>query len=577
VDRIVGMTASRGLDPASAARVRAAEDRALATMPWLRTAEVRVGDTEVRLWGHGDPLRAVHRLPGGVVAFVAGQPVPAPTPTDLAGLERRVPWEGRLLVLRVSADGARWEAFNDWTGALPAFHAPAADGVVLSTLEPAVVAGAGLGPADISPPDLVSLLVHGFFLDDRTLYRSLRALPCDVAATWDADGFRTVPQGGVTASDRRLHSGWDELADGLHEHTVAALRAGLGVAPAWRLPLSGGLDSRLIAAVAAEDGIPVQTFTYGAGHWLDVRYARQVARMLGLPWRHVRLGTDYLAERTPAWGAWFGTSLHFHGMYQFPLLEALGPGGVPIVTGFTGDPMGGAQTAGMMAGDRPGRQRFTDKWKMWSEAEAGRLLGRDISDDLAELDAVVDAQLEAVEGEPYQRLWIVFQRNHVARFSSYQPALYDLWSGVSVPFVDRALANYTLSLPRAALDDRRLQLHGFRRALPALATIPGTWSAEPVAGSGRWYLRRTLADVLPVALHRGPLGEFAPARNTADQDALAAHGDAALFPVPEAREALADWIDLDMVDQAERQARAGDLGAMVRLEPVQALAWALRS
>jgi asparagine synthetase B (glutamine-hydrolysing) len=576
VDRIVGMTASRGLDAVSLARLRAAEDRAFAEVPWLQRSELRVGDTDVRVWGQGPTDGAVRRLPGGDVAIVVGRPLPDPSDEQLAGVSGRVPWEGRLLVVRISADGSRWDAFNDWAGSIPAFHAPAGEGRILSTLEPAVVSGAGLTAHDISQADLVCLLVHGFFLGDRTLYRTMRALATDTAASWGPDGFSAVKQGGVAPSPDHWHDAWDDLADGFHERVHAAVARCLRTEPAWNVPLSGGLDSRLIAAVGAAEGIPMETFTYGTKGWLDVRVAKQVAKQLGLPWRHVPLGTDYLAARTPTWAALFGTSLHFHGMYQFPLLESVGGGPPPIAMGFTGDPMGGAQTEQMMQGDRPPRRRFVDKWHMWSEEEVGRLLRRDVSADLAELDAEMEAQLDAVDGELYQRIWMLFQNNHMARFASYQPTLHDWWSGVGAPFVDRALANFAVSMPRGALDSRRLQAHSLRRAHPALATIPGTWSFEPALGSGRWYLRRTLADILPRRLHRGPLGEFAPPANTVDQEALAATGDAALWPLPASREVLADVVDLEMVDAAERTARAGDLGSMARLEAVQALAWALR-
>ncbi len=575
MDRIVGMTVVHGLDEAAAARASGAERRALDELPWLASGEVEIGATRVRFWGHGDPGRLVHRLAGGRLAIVAGQPVPAPDAAALAGLGDRVPWEGRLLILRVSADGSEWEAFNDWSGSLQAFHAPAGAGRILSTLEPVVVAAAGLDPGDVSRAGVVSLLTHGYFLGDRTLYETMRALGADTVTRWTAAGVAVSPQRSLIASEERWQVGWEDLAEGLHERTVGALRRGLRTEPEWRLPLSGGMDSRLIAAVAVDEGIPVETLTYGDEDWLDVRYAREVARMLDLPWRHVPLGVDYLARRSPTWGALFGTSMHFHGMYQYPLLETFGPGGTPIVTGYTGDPMGGAQTAAMLAGTRSVRRRFADKWHMWEEDELGELLRFDPADALAELDAELDAQIDALDGPLFQRLWIVFQHNHVARFSSYQPTMYDLWSGVGVPFVDRELANYTLSLPRAALDDRRLQLHAFRRAYPALATIPGTWSAEPIAPSGRFYLKRTLADVLPERFHRGPLAEFAPTENVIDQRALAETGDAALWPLAEARSALEEWVDPAMIDRVRGSALGGDLGAMARLETIQALAWAL--
>ena len=58
----------------------------------------------------------------------------------------------------------------------------------------------------------------------------------------------------------------------------------------------GGLSSRLIAAVARREGIPVQAVTYGSRGWPDVAYAEAVARRLDIPWRRIELGTDYLSR-----------------------------------------------------------------------------------------------------------------------------------------------------------------------------------------------------------------------------------------------------------------------------------------
>ena len=54
------------------------------------------------------------------------------------------------------------------------------------------------------------------------------------------------------------------------------------------LPLSAGLDSRLLAALLARDRYPnVMTFTYGLPGNADAQASARIAESLGLPWRQV--------------------------------------------------------------------------------------------------------------------------------------------------------------------------------------------------------------------------------------------------------------------------------------------------
>ena len=89
-------------------------------------------------------------------------------------------------------------------------------------------------------------------------------------------------------------------------------------------------------------------YSYGPASSVDVIWGRQVAKALRLPWKRVDLGADYLAKYTRVWADWFGSSLHFHGMYQMPFLKVVRKENMPIITGYIGDALAGNQTAGMM-------------------------------------------------------------------------------------------------------------------------------------------------------------------------------------------------------------------------------------
>lgn len=91
------------------------------------------------------------------------------------------------------------------------------------------------------------------------------------------------------------------------------VEAGLSVAarrlrghPRVWADLTGGFDSRLIAGLLTEVGVPFLTSTSGGDENPDVVLARQVARVGGYAWRHERLADDWqasteLADRAVAW------------------------------------------------------------------------------------------------------------------------------------------------------------------------------------------------------------------------------------------------------------------------------------
>ena len=144
--------------------------------------------------------------------------------------------------------------WTDWVGSIPVYYAQLDHGWIASTLEPVVVAAAEFSGEDISIPALLCELVDGQFLDSSTLFTGMKIVPADSHATW-CDGrfsFRRVAE--VLPSCARWETDWDDLVDEMHTLVCQAIRDTLGPGTSWVVPLSSGLDSRLIAAVAVESG-----------------------------------------------------------------------------------------------------------------------------------------------------------------------------------------------------------------------------------------------------------------------------------------------------------------------------------
>lgn len=112
------------------------------------------------------------------------------------------------------------------------------------------------------------------------------------------------------------------------------------------LPLSGGYDSRLLAALSS---IPKQlrAFTYGVSKnqpdSRECRRAQAVATKLGIPWEQIELQDFH--TRVPAWERQFGISTHAHGMYHLEFYAKIATRfgtGLPLLSGLVGDAWAGS-------------------------------------------------------------------------------------------------------------------------------------------------------------------------------------------------------------------------------------------
>lgn len=586
LNRIVGFAISTGLPETSVVKQASALHNALVHFPWLKYLSFSFGQSQLEVWGHGDLPDCIHHLEDGSLLAVVGSTSDnvswSKLEEQLRGINNpenlELPWDGRVILIKINADGRHWTIWSDWIGSIPIFHAKIGGGRIASTLEPVVVAAAGYTSNDFFQPGLVSLLINGHYLGDWTLFKDMKLVRPDCVAEWDDQGFRWKRLWTVKPSDKRWDRGSDELMDEMYMLSRQAIAKVLSTRSSWVLPLSGGLDSRLIAAVGADMAVDIYAYTYGPPKWPDTIYAHQVARTLRLPWKRVDLGVDYLKKYTRMWADWFGSGMHFHGMYQMPFLEFLEsekPGS--ILQGYMGDPLAGNHVRSLIAThmNSDGCVPLTNRWVHWTAEQVQGLFKFPIDEAIGQVAAKIEEEISAVEGALYQRLMFLDFWNRQRMFIYYQPTMYDYWRGVATPFFNVEYARFCLSLPLLALEDRRLQREMLRSFYPKLASIPGTYAPRPLTLTGRYLLKLGIARCLPKALCFGPLREFNPTPNTLEPDCMRAARELSLWPIYEVWERLSEWLNMNMVRDAITAATRGDLQAVNKLEAVQTLAYRL--
>jgi hypothetical protein len=136
---------------------------------------------------------------------------------------------------------------------------------------------------------------------------------------------------------------------------------------------------------------------------------------------------------------------------------------------------------------------------------------------------------------------------------------------------------FCLSLPLAALDNRRLLADVFRRYYGRLAVIPGTYAKDPFIITGRYLMLRRVAGLLPARFHWGFLKGFDDIPPRMDTISIQTSGKDALWPLFEAKDRLSQWLDVDQLEkdyQTLMQSKE-NIFPLRRLQSTQALAYRL--
>lgn len=273
------------VDPSSPASVFANEDG--------RVRAVVNGE----IYNHRDLARrlvsAGHRVPSGpdtAVIAHAYEQHGADFPRHLDGMFALALWDADRRLLLLARDRA---------GEKPLFVASQAGRLAFAS-EPAALLALPWVEARPDPAAVLRYLVHGFFAAPDCAFEGLRQVPPGALIECDARGQRSRPYwrpwDGLPAASARRST----------ESLVRGTRHELERSVAMRIPderpfgvfLSGGLDSSLIASVAARCSAGFPTFSLAlAGHGYDESaYARAVAARLGTEHHEVAMDDESARE-----------------------------------------------------------------------------------------------------------------------------------------------------------------------------------------------------------------------------------------------------------------------------------------
>ena len=222
---------------------------------------------------------------------------------------------------------------SDPLGLLPWFVGTN-DGRLVAGSDVLGICDAGLSSGEVDFDSVASWLCYSFVAAGGSVVRDFRRLPGGTVATFERDGRLVSETRYATLKYVRNVVPPEELIEGLYERVSAAFERMLKGVDEINLPLSGGYDSRLMCALAAEHGRLKVNVTVVESTSGEVLVARQVAAALGLPLRVLPVGArvvdlfddplDFIAEGFPVPRNLTSAVARLHP-------------GMPLLSGFMGD------------------------------------------------------------------------------------------------------------------------------------------------------------------------------------------------------------------------------------------------
>lgn len=216
------------------------------------------------------------------------------------------------------------------------------------------------------------------------------------------------------------------------------------------LPLTGGLDSRLIACLVKDRwASKIHSYTFQRGASYESYCARKLAQSLEIEHSIFNLGRECyvdFARKSARRSGGMVTGMHTHGIYCCE--EMLSPElrHAPRIFGYYGDPITGAMTEDVKAAEAS--NSIEGIFNKYQRTLFPTIIGRYKSDILNDISNTFTAfKVSGSAFHTFHEFWKIHQRqnNLIGHLFSYHRSFH----GVKIinPFVNREFADYFLALP----------------------------------------------------------------------------------------------------------------------------------
>lgn len=364
----------------------------------------------------------------------------------------------------------------------PLYHATVDGAVVVSSTPEAICAHPAFAPRIDRLALCGILLVHGT-LDDRPLLAGIKRVRTGHRLAWEprdgTAGPREVQAWQLVPAAAPAGESAAEATRRLDHELLTAIRRHRPAGDDTAMLLSGGMDSRLVAGVLADEGIPTRAIVLGEPGDFEMQAGTAVANTLGIPLEV--LSTESSPAEAPGR---VRRVVRFSHLNSAPALDGFADGLAAASS------RGAYYWSGMLfdwvfepVGINNGRDPRSGAWHFeplidfmnnWGVPRAAlpALLGRDGPALVATALESLRAACVAGPAEPVIQSaivrWDQRVRNHLATVLHHTTFL----SWPLMPAADRRLLAAVMGLPVDVYEHRRLEAAILRARRPDLAGLP---------------------------------------------------------------------------------------------------------
>lgn len=358
------------------------------------------------------------------------------------------------------------------------------------------------------------LLVFGHLLDDRTLFKNIKLLPPASVLTYKGEelSLEKYWEYSFHSDDDSIYVE-DDYVDGLSAVTEAAIRKRVSGLKKIAVPLSGGLDSRVIVGMVKKIGFQGEVITYSYGHknCYDVIYGRKIAKQVNYPHYFVSINGDYIKKHAREFmkvtdgmisclNAHMGVSKSFlsnRGHYN-------------IATGFLGDIATGVFTiskkiVGLKSADEVVRALFEEFADIMTEEELEFYLREDVYQLVCGVN--YDTFRSSYFRCPTKNKFFITRYGNLIqrqrRYTSFNLYWHEDYTTTVAPFTDNDFVDFNLHTPAALLLNQNVYKKMIVKHLPRVAKVPYNVTQRPLKDSWlragfRWRWESFLKNQLPL-------------------------------------------------------------------------------
>jgi len=219
----------------------------------------------------------------------------------------------------------------------------------------------------IDPVSIIEVLNKSYTFGDRTFIKDVNltpwmAKPNKEETSWEYE--KDVPSHGNTIISE------EKAAESLFKRLKEEVKNYIGESYNIGILLSGGMDSRIIAAVlrnlqlTGKINVNITAITWGIENSRDVIYAKRISNLFEWEWKYFQLSSKNLIENMEiaAKNGVLYSPIHLHAMPKISKMENIDC----IIAGSFGDSIGRAEYSGIKVRDlTPTNSKMMNKFKMF--------------------------------------------------------------------------------------------------------------------------------------------------------------------------------------------------------------------